>query len=322
MSSTVDGAFANAIINAKPDASLYSLDADERDFFQQLTGIQDEEALREHIIAVQAKAYDIYGYPCIRNFTFIKLKIARLPGYKHALKLLQDRRDSILLDIGCCFGNDARKAVVDGWPVQNVIASDLQQGFWNCGHELFKSTPETFPAAFIPGDVFDPVMLTLPTENALQPSVEAPLPPLNTLTSLTPLTHRISAIHASAFFHLFPEARQLELAHRLARLLRPEKGSIIFGQHGSRPEKGFRVEAGRVVNGRTVYMFCHSPDSWREMWTQEVFGPDNSMGVEVEVDAELVERKRPDLIGHTTATEQDKFWVMNWAVRVVQSVQI
>lgn len=25
-------------------------------------------------------------------------------------------------------GNDVRKAVVDGWPVQNVIASDIQPG--------------------------------------------------------------------------------------------------------------------------------------------------------------------------------------------------
>ncbi|KDR76358.1 hypothetical protein GALMADRAFT_479239 [Galerina marginata CBS 339.88] len=310
--------FANPVLNAKLDATLYSLDAEERDFFQQLTDIQDEETLREHIIAVQTKAYEIYGYPCIRRFAFLRLKIASLPAYKHALKLLQDRKDPILLDIGCCFGNDARKAVVDGWPVQNVIASDLQQGFWNCGHELFKSTPETFPAVFIPGDVFDPAMLTLPTPEAAQPSLDAPLPPLNTLTSLTPLTHRVSAIHASSFFHLFSEARQLELAHRLAALLRPEKGSIIFGQHGSRPEKGFRVETGRVVNGRTVHMFCHSPESWREMWTQEVFGPDSGKGVKVEVDAELLERQRPDLIGQmTTGTEQNKFWVMSWAVRVV-----
>ncbi|KDR76359.1 hypothetical protein GALMADRAFT_67446 [Galerina marginata CBS 339.88] len=317
--SSNDAAFANPALNPKLDTSLYSLDAEERDFFQHLTGIKDEEALREHILAVQAKAYEIYGYPCIRHFAFIKLKVARLPAYKHALKLLQDRKDPILLDIGCCFGNDARKAVVDGWAVQNVVASDLQQGFWNCGHELFKSTPETFPAAFIPGDVFDPVMLTLPTPEAPQPSLDAPLPPLNTLTSLTPLTQRVSAIHASSFFHLFQEDRQLELAHRLAALLRPEKGSVIFGQHGSRPEKGLRTEVGRVVNGKMVHMFCHSPDSWREMWTQEVFGPDSGKGIKVEVDAELVERKRPDLIGRTTATEQDKFWVMNWAVRVVRA---
>jgi len=169
-------------------------------------------------------------------------------------------------------------------------------------------------------------MLTLPAPDALsqlQVDLGTPLPPLNTLTSLTPLTHRISAIHASAFFHLFSEARQLELAQRLAALLRPEKGSIIFGQHGSRPEKGLRVEAARVLdNGKTVCMFCHSPESWREMWTREVFGKGQEVSgkgqeVRVEVDAELVEVKRMDLIGITTATEENRFWVLNWAVRVV-----
>ncbi|KDR76357.1 hypothetical protein GALMADRAFT_247764 [Galerina marginata CBS 339.88] len=308
-----NGAFANPALVTKIDTSLYSLDTDERAFFQQLTGIEDEEALRKHILAAQGKAYDVYGYPCIRFFIFLRLKIARLPGYEHALKLLRsDRQDPILLDIGCCFGNDARKAVVDGWPVQNVIASDLLQGFWDSGHELFKSTPESFPATFIPGDVFNDAMLTLPTPETLQLSLNAPLPPLTSLTSLTPLTHRVSAIHASAFFHLFPEARQLELAHRLAALLRPEKGSIIFGQHGAKSVKGIRAETGHRGDGELVYMFCHSPDSWREMWTQKVFGPDSGKGVTVEVDAELVEDKAPG----TTTMEQEGLWNMNWAVRV------
>ncbi|KDR76886.1 hypothetical protein GALMADRAFT_245992 [Galerina marginata CBS 339.88] len=315
MFSISSGVFANPALNAQLDNFLYSLDAEERDFFQQLTGIQDEDALREHILAVQAKAYEVYSYPCIRRFSFIRLKIARLPGYKHALKLLQGHKDPILLDIGCCFGNDARKAVIDGWPVHNVVASDLQQGFWECGHELFKSTPETFPATFIPGDIFDPAVFT----ETPQPSSSPPLvlPPLNTLTSLTPLTHRISAIHASALFHLFPEARQLELARRLAALLRPEKGSIIFGQHASKQEKGVLVVSGQIVNGQPVRVFCHSPESWREMWTREVFGPDSGMGVKVKVEAELVEHNIPDMADGTAALEHDGLWFMNWAVRVV-----
>lgn len=31
-----------------------------------------------------------------------RLKIARVPGYKDALKLLEQRESPILLDIGCC----------------------------------------------------------------------------------------------------------------------------------------------------------------------------------------------------------------------------
>lgn len=28
----------------------------------------------------------------------------------------------------CTVGNDTRKAVVDGWPAENVVASDLREG--------------------------------------------------------------------------------------------------------------------------------------------------------------------------------------------------
>ena len=31
----------------------------------------------------------------------------------------------------CTVGNDVRKAVLDGWPVENVIASDLRKGWTN-----------------------------------------------------------------------------------------------------------------------------------------------------------------------------------------------
>jgi hypothetical protein len=308
--------YADPATRPKIDPSVYSLQPDELAFFQHLTGIQDEQALKEHILSVQAKAYDLYGYPCIRRFVFLRLKIARLPGYPQALKLLQERKDPILLDIGCCFGNDVRKAVVDGWPVQNVIASDLRQGFWDYGHELFKSTPETFPAAFIPGDVFDPSVLSL----TASPSSD-PLPPLATLKSLTPLLHRLSAIHASSFFHLFSEEQQLALAKRLAALLLPQPGSIIFGQNGASPVKGIYMEPRLTSsNDGGASIFRHSPESWREMWTEEVFGPDQP--VRVQVDTKLM--KRSDLLKlfnqtDTAATEggHATLWIMIWSVRVV-----
>ena len=73
------------------DPSFYNLQPDEIAFFQQLTGIKDEGELKQHILNVQAKAYDvphnftisrlrnahkgglqIYGYPCIRRFGFTR----------------------------------------------------------------------------------------------------------------------------------------------------------------------------------------------------------------------------------------------------------
>jgi hypothetical protein len=135
--------------------------------------------------------------------------------------------------------------------------------YWEMGHELFKSTPETFPVKFIPGDIFDPSHLA-----AVLPLYEppkTPVPPFSSLNSLNPLQGHISVIYAARFFHLFDEEKQLQLAHALASLLSPLPGSMIFGGHLGEIEKGSRKTK------RGFDMFCHSPESWCELWDGNVF---------------------------------------------------
>ena len=129
---------------------------------------------------------------------------------------------------------------------------------------------------------------------------ETPRPALNTLASLTPLQGHISAIHASSFFHLFDEARQEMLARRVATLLSPEPGSVIFGLHGGLPEKGLRPEISRP--GRR--MFCHSPNSWRELWDGQVF-----LKGTVQVEATLKEYNRP-----AAWLDAGTFYLLIWSV--------
>ncbi|KAA1474375.1 hypothetical protein DENSPDRAFT_824214 [Dentipellis sp. KUC8613] len=282
------------------DESRYKLDEQESTFFKQQTGIQDDAELKKHIVAVQADAYAIYPYPCIRRFAFTTLKISRLFAYKDLLKLGKEREGAIFLDIGCCFGNDVRKAVADGYPVQNAVASDLQQGFWDLGHKLFNSTPTTFPVPFVPGDAFDASHLTTVPPFTLTSPPSTPVPDLQSLTSLNPLLGHVSAIHASAFFHLFQEDKQLQLARALAGLLSPTPGSLIFGQHSGLPAKGHRAE---IFYGQA--MFCHSPDSWRALWDGGVFARGT-----VRVDAELTEVTR-DFPGFAPDA---RFWMLTWSV--------
>ncbi|KAJ7581195.1 hypothetical protein C8J56DRAFT_1168733 [Mycena floridula] len=155
--------------------------------------------------------------------------------------------------------------------------------FWKLGHELFKSTPETFPAAFVPGDAFDPEFIS--PRKPFTDIPDGPNPTLDSLTSLTPLQGRISAIHASSFFHLFDEEKQFQLAKQVASLLSPFPGSIIFGIQGGRSEKGFSSFSTSHGNPK----FCHAPESWTALWDGEVF----SQGT-VKVEAGLRETKRAD----------------------------
>ncbi|KAF8640222.1 hypothetical protein AX16_010119 [Volvariella volvacea WC 439] len=304
--------FAKPETSPPLDESFYSLDKQETEFFSTLSGIKDEEELKRHIIAVQKKAYVIYGYPCIRHFAFTRLKISRLPAYPHALRLAKERPGALFLDIGCCFGNDTRKIVLDGWPVENAIASDIQKGFWDYGHELFNSTPQSFPATFLPGNAFDDNFLSSSPPADSSPTVDP-----HSLTSLNPLKHKLSAIHASSFFHIFEEDQQLDLARRIATLLSPEPGSVIFGTHVSRPEKGNRTEVtlkrsadDQSENRPQQYMFCHSPDSWKELWDGIVFEKGQ---VKVEAVLKEVSGEKYKSFINEVAPDQ-KFWIMPWSV--------
>ncbi|ELU40028.1 NmrA domain-containing protein [Rhizoctonia solani AG-1 IA] len=228
------------------DESLYDLDANELRFFQLATDIRDPAEIKQHILSIQAEAF----------------------------KAEEERNtDNVLV------GNDARKAALDGYPLENIVATDLRRGksdcpitptqkltrgridFWDLGFKLFKDDPALFPVPFLEGDIFSSQLLDL---DAPRPTERPKVPHLKTLTELL---GRVSIIHASAFFHLFSEENQKKLAERCVALLNMEPGSTIFGSHNGAPEPG--VYTGIGAPDRE--MFCHSPESWRKLW-MELFG--------------------------------------------------
>jgi len=239
---------------------------------------------------------------------FTTLKISRLPAYHQLLQLGRDRPGAILLDFACCFGNDLRKAVLDGWAPENAMGTDLRPEFWSFGHELFKSTPATFPVAFIAGDVFDHANIKPGPPAYEAPS--SPRPNISTVKSLSPLQGHISAIHASSFFHLFDEDHQLLAARALASLLSHEPGSMLLGEHGGLPQKGIRPLSD--VFPDVTQMFCHSPESWKELWETVVFKPGT-----VTAEAELLQVTRDGLRAVTLdgPKEGEGYWFrLRWSV--------
>ncbi|KAF8824857.1 hypothetical protein HHX47_DHR7000536 [Lentinula edodes] len=228
--------------------SHLTLNQDELTFYKRQTGIADEEKLKERIAEIAQKALDL-------------------------LELGSTRANALFLDIGCCFGNDLRKAIEDGFPAQNVIASDLRPDFWNFGHELFNTNPTTFPVTFIPGNVLSssfistqPPLLSHESPPNFIPSVSLQSLLQPTPKSLDPLRGHLSAIHTSAFFHLFKKDEQLLIAKKLASLLSPVPGSIIFGSH-----RGAATPQERERNSTGTLFYRHSPESWKDMWEKEVF---------------------------------------------------
>lgn len=151
------------------------------------------------------------------------------------------------------------------------------------GHKLFKATSQSFTVPLLAGDIFDKDFID-PSAPLYGEPLSSNIGELSNLKSLRSLRGLVSVVHAAAFFHLFEEEKQLQAARALASLLSPEPGSVVFGSHIATPEpKAF-------VNMRGEKVFCHFPDSWKELWDGRVFEK-GSIVVEVKLtDIELKPR--------------------------------
>ncbi|KAF8896604.1 hypothetical protein BD779DRAFT_1466513 [Infundibulicybe gibba] len=75
--------------------SLYERSGADLAFWMQQTRIRDAAALKRHILDVQKKAYEIYGYTCIQIFDFMCINIVRLPAYEHVIQIVRERPDAL-----------------------------------------------------------------------------------------------------------------------------------------------------------------------------------------------------------------------------------
>jgi hypothetical protein len=173
--------------------------------------------------------------------------------------------------------------------------------FWELGHKLYKSNPSSLGVKFLAGNILDETFIGSGTITYGSTPKEITVD-LNSLTSLAPLQGCISFISASCLFHLFPEAEQLEIARQFAALLSPEPGSMIFGIQVGLLEKGART------NKAIGNIFCHSNDSWKQLWDGEVFQKGS-----VKVEAETIKQSEGEILGPDPEREDD-YYLMLWSI--------
>ncbi|KAJ8692729.1 hypothetical protein PTI98_010016 [Pleurotus ostreatus] len=80
-------------------------------------------------------------------------------------------------------------------------------------------------------------------------------------------------------------------------------GSTIFGSRIGLPNNGIRA---RPMTGGDMDMFCHDPNSYKELWHQ-IFGKG---GIKVEVQSEVIKRDVVDM----EADISFYFYLMIWSV--------
>ena len=181
-----------------------------------------------------------------------------MPQYDEILSRLREGQK--LLDLGCCFGQEIRKLTLDGAPQGNLYGSDLRPEFFDLGYDLFLDK-DRCKATFIAADLF-----AEPEE-------------------LKQLYGQISIIYTGSFFHLFDWEGQVKAARIVAKLLKPEAGSMLLGRQVGSVSPGL-YEHGTNPGGG---MYRHDSDSWKKLW-EEAMG---STGSQWQVEADL--RTQPRL---------------------------
>lgn len=195
-----------------------------------------EEKIPSHVAEIQRRAYDLCPYPCIGLLRFLICSLSEQEAYPEILDRLGN--GASYLDIGCCFAQDIRRLSFDGAPTEKCVGVDIEPGFIGLSEELF-SDKGRLPARMATADIFE-----------------------ESNPFWTSLHGTFDVVHASSFFHLFGLPKQRQIAHAIARLIRPGPGSIVLGLQLAAAGE---AEVIPIIN-EDEPTYCHSLATMQELW--------------------------------------------------------
>ncbi|PQE32764.1 methyltransferase domain-containing protein [Rutstroemia sp. NJR-2017a WRK4] len=200
---------------------IKALPSSTMEVFKNYAGFQTEEEMKTHIYRVRDKAWKV---------------IHLSPEYPNVVSRLQN--GETLLDLGCCFGQDLRKAAYDSGSSSNLYGADLEGQFIELGYELFQDK-DKFNGQFNIGSVFD---------DSFMADCDA----------------KFDMIYLGSFLHLFNAQQQRAIARKVNRMLKPKAGSMAFGRN-------LGAEEGGEYHLKTIGwdMYRHSNETIRKLWEHE-----------------------------------------------------
>ena len=167
---------------------------------------------------------------------FLRFNLASYPFYPSLISSLQNDRSLGLLDLGCCFGQDIRKAFVDGAKPTQLVGLDFVPEFNTLGYELFRDS-DKFSFEFQTRDILDDT------------------------ADWSSLLSRFDFIHMTSFLHIWNWDKQVKAASRVASF--SKLGTVIIGSGLGSTESGeFPNLEGYGTNYR------QSEQSFERLWAE------------------------------------------------------
>lgn len=148
--------------------------------------------------------------------------------YGSIVEHLKVNENAKVLDLGCCFGHDARQLLKDGVRPSQIVACDLLPELINYGFELFGDEKDQGHLKGLRWEKVD-VFNQEDIQRISQPN-------------------GYYAIYTGSFIHLFPLKWQEKAVAAMKSLLSKEKGSQMWGRQVG-VEKGKAGPKDRIVKG-------------------------------------------------------------------------
>lgn len=161
--------------------------------------------------------------------------------------------------MGCCLGQDLRKLVHDGAPLQALWGSDYFGQYEVAGQEFFRDK-DRFQNRFIAADLFN----------------ESPD------SGLVQTEGTWDIINIVMFLHVYNWDKQVQCCRRILKLLSKNKGSMVIGAQVGATDAGEVVlKPPFVAEGEERTVFRQNIDSFTRMWAE--VGKEEGVQLDIQV---------------------------------------
>ena len=173
---------------------------DDATFFNRIMRLQEKLIAKNHV------------YRCIATLSYLSPKCRKHHAYIQIIETSKLLGPSFsILDLGTCFGQEARALIFDGIHPSSILVTDIHDTYWQAGLELYSDDTESSRLNGVRSNFGD---WATPNDNS---EADMAVDKVNTF----------NAVMCMAVLHVLSREQSQNLISRIFRVLK--SGGVLFG---------------------------------------------------------------------------------------------